>query len=38
MKKIKLERKNLYTLVKERSITLTSNVWCNLSNSNTLIE
>ena len=26
------------TLVKERSITLTSNVWCNLSNSDTLIE
>ena len=26
------------TLVRERSITLTSNVWCNLSNSNTLIE
>lgn len=26
------------TLVKERSITLASNVWCNLSNSDTLIE
>ena len=26
------------TLVKERSIILTSNVWCNLSNSDTLIE
>lgn len=26
------------TLVRERSITLTSNVWCNLSNSDTLIE
>ena len=26
------------TLVRERSITLTSNVWCNLGNSDTLIE
>lgn len=26
------------TLIRERSITLTSNVWCNLSNSDTLIE
>ena len=26
------------TLVKERSITLTSNVWCNLDNSDTLLE
>lgn len=26
------------TLVRERSITLTSNVWCNLSNSYALIE